>query len=251
MRFLDLTIADDIPDSRTVWNFREQLLDLGLVEALFVIFIKELEKLNLIVNEGKIIDSSFVETPRQRNSREENAQIKAGEVPQSFTQNPHRQSQKDTDARWTQKNEVNYFGYKNHVKQDAKSKLITGYLVTDASVHDSNATDILLSDEDKGEEFYADSAYSGEPQEAIIKAKNMTNRVCEKGARNRPLTMEQRANNREKSHTRSRVEHIFGFTLWDGQLSHRVNGKFDEWYVHSMYWYQTGNSNYRVDELGV
>jgi transposase len=24
MRFLDLTIADDIPDSRTVWHFREQ-----------------------------------------------------------------------------------------------------------------------------------------------------------------------------------------------------------------------------------
>jgi len=29
MRFLDLTIADDIPDSRTVWNFREQLTDTG------------------------------------------------------------------------------------------------------------------------------------------------------------------------------------------------------------------------------
>jgi IS5 family transposase len=35
MRFLDLTIADDIPDSRTVWHFREQLTDLGIVEDLF------------------------------------------------------------------------------------------------------------------------------------------------------------------------------------------------------------------------
>ena len=47
MRFLDLTIADDIPDSRTVWFFREQLTDLGLVEGLFSLFIKGLEDLNL------------------------------------------------------------------------------------------------------------------------------------------------------------------------------------------------------------
>lgn len=32
MRFLDLTIVDDIPDSRTVWAFREQLVNLELFE---------------------------------------------------------------------------------------------------------------------------------------------------------------------------------------------------------------------------
>ena len=47
----------------------------------------------------------------------------------------------------------------------------------------SNETDKLLNENDKGEPFYADSAYSGAPQEAIIKAKGMENKVCEKGAR--------------------------------------------------------------------
>jgi IS5 family transposase len=211
MRFLDLTIADDIPDSRTIWNFRERLTDLGLVDALFSLFIKELEKLNLIVNEGKIIDASFVEVPRQRNSKSENEIIKSGEIPQSFIENPHKLSQKDTDARWTKKNNINYFGYKNHIKEDAKSKIITKYKVTDASVHDSQATDELLDEKDKGEDFYADSAYSGAPQEAIVARKEMINQVCEKGARNKPLTDEQIASNREKSRVRSRVEHIFGF----------------------------------------
>ncbi|MDR2971352.1 MAG: IS5 family transposase [Bacteroidales bacterium] len=220
MRFLGLTIADDIPDSRTVWHFREQLTDLGLVDDLFSLFIKELEKLNLIVNEGKIIDASFVEVPRQRNSRDENAQIKEDEIPETFTVNPHKLSQKDTDARWTKKHDVNYYGYKNHVKQDAKSKLIIKYLVSDASVHDSNATDLLLDEKDKGEVFYADSAYSGEPQEAIIAEKEMINQVCEKGARNNPLTEEQIANNREKSRVRSRVEHIFGF------MENSMNGMY-------------------------
>jgi len=211
MRFLKLSIADDIPDSKTVWHFRERLTDLGLVEELFSLFLRQLESLNLIVNEGKIIDACFVEVPRQRNHREENAQIKKGEIPDRFENNPHVKSQKDTDARWTKKNHVSFFGYKNHTKEDAGSKIIVKYLVTDASVHDSQATEELLDEKDKGEDCYADSAYSGESQEKIIAEKQMINKVCEKGARNRPLTEEQIANNREKSRIRSRVEHIFGF----------------------------------------
>jgi IS5 family transposase len=211
MRFLGLTIADDIPDRRTVWLFRVKLTDLGCVEELFNLFIKELEKLNLIINEGKINDASFVEAPIQRNSKAEKDTIKEGKIPESFKEKPRKLAQKDIDARWVKKNEVSYFGYKNHVKQDAKSKLITSYWVTDASVHDSNATDILLDEKDKNETLWADSAYSGEPQEKIIAAKEMENQVCEKGARNRPLTEEQKASNRKKSKVRSRVEHIFGF----------------------------------------
>jgi IS5 family transposase len=195
---------------------------LAIVESLFDLFLKELTRLNLIVNAGKIIDASFVEVPRQRNSREENAQIKSGEIPSSFTQNPHKQSQKDTDARWTKKNKVNYFGYKNHAKQDAGSKLITKYLVTDASVHDSQAIEKLLDANDQDEDFYGDSAYSGEPQEKIIAAKKMINKVCEKGTRNHPLTDEQKANNKEKSRVRSRVEHIFGF------MENSMNGMYIE-----------------------
>jgi len=76
---------------------------LELIEELFALFLKELERLNLIVHEGKIVDASFVEVPRQRNSREENRQIKSGEIPARFETNPHVKSQKDTDARWVKK----------------------------------------------------------------------------------------------------------------------------------------------------
>ena len=177
MRFPDLSMADDIPDCKTVWHFREQLTDPDLMDELFSLFLKELGKLHLTVNEGKIIDASFVEASRQRNTRAENAQIKAGEGDSLWNDKPHRKRQKDIDAHWTQKNEVDYYGYKNHVKQDARSKLITDCWVTDASVHDSNATDVLLNENDRGEEFYADSAYSGAPQEEIIEDRGMINRV--------------------------------------------------------------------------
>jgi transposase len=110
MRFSGLTLPDDIPDSRTVWHFREQLSDRGPVEKLFELFLEKLESLHLTVNEGKITDAGFVEAPRQRNRKEENEQIKAGDIPESFTQNPHKPCQKDVDARWTKKNKVSYYG---------------------------------------------------------------------------------------------------------------------------------------------
>lgn len=211
MRFLDLTIADDVPDSRTIWVFKEKLTDLNLIEPIFNLFLKQLDALGLVVNEGKIVDASFVEVPRQRNTRDENKQIKEGKTPDSFKESPNKLAQKDIDARWTKKNFTNYYGYKNHVKTDLKSKLITKYIVTDASVHDSQVTEELLNETEKGEDFYADSAYTGTNQEEIINKKGMINQVCEKGKRNKPLTAEQMANNREKSRVRSRVEHIFGF----------------------------------------
>jgi IS5 family transposase len=212
MRFLDLTIADDVPDSKTVWNFREQLIDLAVIDVLFNRFIKELEKLNLIINAGKIVDASFIEVPIQRNTKEEDEEIKNGGSPASFNENPHVKAQKDIDARWTKKNNIVYFGYKNHIKIDSASKLITGYLVTNASKHDSQVLDDLLdTDKDKEQDLYGDSAYGGENQLKIIAKKKMNNKVGEQGYKNNPLTDLQKANNKEKSRTRARIEHVFGF----------------------------------------
>ena len=220
MRFLNLTISDDIPDSKTVWNFREQMVNLNLVDVVFDLFLKELGQLGLIVNEGKIVDASFIEVPKQRNSREENKQIKNGDpsdseqakqTPKSFDENPNKKEQKDLDARWTKKNNVSHYGYKNHVKVDAKSKLVVKYGVTDASVHDSQVLENLLDDKDANEDFYADAAYRGKKQQAVISQKEMIDKTCKKGYKNSPLTDHDIAINKEKSRVRSRVEHVFGF----------------------------------------
>ena len=205
MRFLGLTISDDIPDSRTIWHFTETLTDLNLVKDLFDLFGKELERLGLIVNEGKIVDASFVEAPRQRNSRDDNQKTKQGQGDDLWKDKPNKKRQKDIDARWTKKNFQNYYGYKNHAKEDAKSKLVDAYTVTDASVHDSQALDDLLQDQDREQELFADSAYVG--QEDILEK----DQIHEKGYKNKPLTEQQKSSNTEKSRTRARVEHVFGF----------------------------------------
>ncbi|MCF6365717.1 MAG: hypothetical protein L3J35_05890 [Bacteroidales bacterium] len=52
----------------------------------------------LVVNEGKIIDASFVEVPRQRNNRDDNKKIKNNEIPEDWKNKPRKLSQKDNDV---------------------------------------------------------------------------------------------------------------------------------------------------------
>ena len=210
-KFLGLETGDKVPDEKTVWAFRENITNTGIVQVLFDQFISYLEDKSLIFNEGKLIDASFTIAPRQRNTKEENDKIKKGEGADLWNEKPNKKRHKDIHARWTKKNGEKFYGYKNHAKVDSKSKFINTFIVTDASVHDSQALDKLLDEKDKEQELYADSAYTGDNQEQTIEKHKMVNKVHEKGYRNKPLTDEQKANNKIKSKTRVRVEHVFGF----------------------------------------
>jgi len=218
--FLGLDTGDKIPDEKTVWAFRESLTNEGLVDDLFNQFKNYLESKELIFNEGQLVDASFTIAPRQRNTREENEKIKNGEGNDLWNDEPHKKCHKDIDARWTQKNKETFYGYKNHAKVDTKSKFINTYVVTAASVHDSQALEDLLDKKDEGQVLHADSAYTGEEQEHTIEKYKMKNKVHEKGYRNAPLTDEQKNSNKEKSKTRARAEHVFGF------MEQSMNGLF-------------------------
>lgn len=210
-KFLGLESGDKVPDEKTVWLFRENLTKSGVIELLFKQFVQFLEDNNLIFNEGKLVDASFTIAPRQRNTREENERIKKGEGKDLWVDQPNKKKHKDIDARWTKKNGEKYFGYKNHAKVDSKSKFINTFVVTDASVHDSQPLEDLLEKSDKGQSLYADSAYTGEKQKKVIRKYRLKNKVHEKGYRGKPLTDKQKAKNKIKSKTRVRVEHVFGF----------------------------------------
>ena len=130
MRFLGIRTYEKVPDSKTIWLFRDRLKEKNLVKKLFDKFKKELEKNDMILNKGKILDASIIEAPKQRNSREENKQIKKGEIPEEWKKKKNKLRQKDMDARWTKKNGVNYYGYKNSIKVDNGKKFIDDYEVT-------------------------------------------------------------------------------------------------------------------------
>jgi len=212
-RFVGLDDKDVIPDAKTIWAWREILIRAKMLNRLFDKFWKYLDKAEIKANSGSIVDASFVDKPRQRNTKEENDTIKKGGVPEEWKK-PKKEAmlrQKDTDARWAKKNNETHYGYKNHVKVDRKTKLIKKCVVTDASVHDSQALADLVDKTDKGKPVYGDSAYSGSGQIKTIQKKKAVPRINEKGVRNRALTKTQMKRNRQLSKTRSRIEHVFGF----------------------------------------
>ena len=111
-------------------------------------------------------------------------------MPPEWQEKPDKLAQKDTDARWTKKGGVSYYGYKDHAKVDAGSKLIEDFAVTAAQAHDSQPFDQLVTPEDGT--LWADSAYSGEACQQVIEAKGVAGQICENTTRNRNATPRNR-----------------------------------------------------------
>ena len=210
MRFLGLGLSDPVPDAKTVWLYREALAKAGMVEALFTQFDGHLARQGYIARGGQILDASIVPVPRNHNTRDENKAIKSGEVPADWADKPAKRSQKDTDARWTQKHGKSHYGYKNHVNVDRTHKLVRRYHVSDAALHDSQAVDHLLTRGNTGSGVWADAAYRSEDMAAKLRALKLTSHIHRKGKRGKPLTEQAKGSNRTKSSVRVRVEHIFG-----------------------------------------
>ena len=208
MRFLGLTVSANAPDAKTIWLFREQLTQDNMVKVLFEKFDRFLNESGFAAKKGQIVDASIIQAPRQRNSREENKQIKNGEVPQDWSDNKKRQ--KDTDARWTKKNGKTFFGYKNHISADVKHKLIRDYDITDAAVHDSQVFEQILDADNTSRDVYADSAYRSREKLDALDEHGFREHLQRKGCRNKKLSEKERRGNRTRSKIRSRIEHIFG-----------------------------------------
>ena len=210
MRFPGLGLEDRVPDAKTVWLYREALAQAGKVQELFKQFDGYLARQGYIARGGQILDASIVRVPRNHNTRDENATIKNGDVPEDWADKPAKRSQKDMDARWTKKHGKSHYGYKNHVNVDRKHKLVRRYHGSDAALHDSKAVDHLLTRCNTGAGVWADSAYRSEEMERKLHALKLRSHIHRKGKRGKPLTEQAKGSNRTKSSVRVRVEHIFG-----------------------------------------
>jgi transposase, IS5 family len=115
MRFLGLGLEDTVPDATTVWLFREALTKANLVKALFERFNGYLNARGYIARGGQIIDARIVSALRQRNTRGENAAIKAGRTPEGREDKPAKNAQKEQGMRAGPRNGKSFYGYKNHI----------------------------------------------------------------------------------------------------------------------------------------
>ena len=218
-RFIGLDANKFAPDFSTIWKKEEKLTQHGCIDAIFCRFNEFLIQQGYGASGGTIIDATIVEVPKQRNSRKENAQIKKGKVPKRIKKNPKVMSQKDLDARWTKKNNISYYGYKDHITTDKDTKLITDYIVTSASMHDSQPGEFLI-DPAKTDATWADSAYQTPAIRKRLKRHGIKSNINVKGYRNKKLSRSEKIMNKKRSRIRCRVEHVFGY------MENSMNGIF-------------------------
>jgi len=217
-RFLGLELGDLIPDAKTIWLYREELKKSGRYKELFNLFNRALDEAHVITHSGSIVDATITVRPQQRYNKECKDREKRGESEPEET-NISKIRQTDTDATYTVKHGKQRFGYKNHVKVDAQSKLIVTEETTTASTNDGTMMEKLVDKKDK--KLSGDSAYRGENIKAAVKKKNKKVRItiCQKNERNHPMTELQRRNNTLIAKIRCRVEHVFG------QMAKAMGGK--------------------------
>jgi IS5 family transposase len=77
-RFLGIQEGAKVPDATTIYRFREELAKANVIELLFAQFDQFLQNSGFKAQKGQIVDASIVRVPIQRNSRDENKDIKAG-----------------------------------------------------------------------------------------------------------------------------------------------------------------------------
>jgi len=206
-RFLGLHPEDAVPDAKTIWRFRENLKLAQAFDGLFSELSLQIEDQGYVARQGQIVDASFVKAPRQRNSRDENTQVKAGEVPSGWSQKKRRH--KDTDARWARKRGETHYGYKNHISVDRSYGLVRCWEASDAACHDSRMFEQVLDEKNTSGDVWADSAYYSRAHEALLTEGGWRSHIHRKGHRNRPLPARSRGANRKRSKVRAAVEHVF------------------------------------------
>ena len=89
---------NDFPDATIVAFFRERLRKANVIDEFFEMFESYLRDQRLEARAGQISDATLISAPKQRNSREENKEIKANRLPDGWNKSLKQLQQKDLDA---------------------------------------------------------------------------------------------------------------------------------------------------------
>ena len=86
-KFVGLGVMNNIPDATTVAFLSKRLRKSGEIRELFEMFEGYLRDQGLEARGGQIIDANLVLVPKQRNTREENQDIKPERLPNGWKEN--------------------------------------------------------------------------------------------------------------------------------------------------------------------
>jgi IS5 family transposase len=177
-----LGYPEEIPDSTTVWLFRERLAETGKDSEIWRELQRQLDERGLKVKKGVAQDATFITADSGQVSRPQGGGARTRRI---------------RNGDWAKRKKGLVFGYKLHVESDLDQGLIRDLETTGASVHDSR---VDLSQ--PGEVVYRDKGYFG------VRPRGY-DATMRRGVRGRPIGIRDRLRNGRISRRRAPVERIF------------------------------------------
>ncbi|MFC4291447.1 transposase [Sphingorhabdus arenilitoris] len=226
MRFFGFDLGGVMPDENTIRHYRSRLMESGALAEAMQAFEQQLQAQGYLAMGGQIIDATLVPAPKQRNTEDEKAAIKAGRsAKQIWRGKPHKAHQKDVDARWTIKmgGKVRYrpdgtplpqiatpvFGYKSHISIDRRYGFIRKGAVTSAAHSDGRQLRHVIDTNNTASDVWADSAYRSKKNEGWLTQHMLKSRIHRKKPQGKPMPEHTSRANAAKSAIRAKVEHVF------------------------------------------
>ncbi len=215
-KFVGLSIEDKSPDHSVISRFRTTLTKENTYEKLFQLINDQLEKHQIIVKSGVIVDASITDSPRKPRGKKEYVEVIKEDTEQVDRLNEvkweeKKQKQVDEEAKWVIKDKKIRFGYKKHIVTD-ENGMVLGVLTTSANVNEiSNLAEVLEKVElPKNAKIKADKGYKSERNDRIVSDMGLRNHIMHKAKKNKPLTKRELLFNRLVSKVRYKIERTFG-----------------------------------------
>ena len=177
----------------------------------------------LEIKAGAIVDASIIESARRprktqdvipTDSDDDQAGGSGGyEVKTSYSS--------DKEAKWTQKGNRFYYGYKVHIAVDAEHGFILTGHATPANRPDCKEMMAVVKKcgLEEGSPVFADKGYYGQEYSKALLDEGLFDGIMYKAFKNRPLSEAERKVNRAISRFRGLVERAFGNLKKDHRMA--------------------------------
>ena len=182
MKFVGLSLEDEVPDHSVLSRFRTELTQKDAYEKLMLGINGQLEDKGVLLKKGAIVDASITDSPRKPRGRKEYEVVEDRKEQTGATGDEQppagtdivlvvkTQSHVDTQAAWIKKAGKLRFGYKKHIATDDQG-LIRAVITTAANESDIvHLEDVVKkASVEKGSRIRADKGYCSESNRNYLK----------------------------------------------------------------------------------
>lgn len=209
--FCGLHIDQVAPDHSTLSRFRTAMTKANAFEPLFKEVNRQLERQQIIIKKGVLVDASVIDTPLKPKGTTNFEVTKDREDQQEVEVKKQYADSVDKEASWLKKGGKYRYGYKKHYVTDQEG-LVIGVVTTKASTNEvSNLEDVLdAADLPEHIPLKADKGYQSVKNAKLLKKKKLKNHILKKAYKNKPLTKWEKRFNKMVGKVRFKVERTFG-----------------------------------------